>query len=187
MNGFYFPTYFSSWGCLTKTLHVRINIILELNSGCFKEMSFKLSSIALKKKNCPHRRSTAMIMSFLGQIQLKHSENISVDMVSLGARIWQTFRQQRVHDTDSGRSWLLGLGFHASHWSSLSLQRLQEFRFTRVLTELRRSSGLFHGFIKPPICLPVPTVASSPGHSLCFQRTQHTDICNVQRRSVRRR
>lgn len=84
MNGFYFPTYFSSWGCLTKTLHVRINIILELNSGCFKEMSFKLSSIALKKKNCPHRRiSGPNSAQTFRKYQCGHGEPRSPDLTDL--------------------------------------------------------------------------------------------------------
>lgn len=37
MNGFYSLIYFSSWGRLTKTPHVRINIILKLNLVALKK------------------------------------------------------------------------------------------------------------------------------------------------------
>lgn len=37
MNRFYSLIYFSSWGCLTKTLHVRINTILQPNLVALKK------------------------------------------------------------------------------------------------------------------------------------------------------
>lgn len=48
MNGFYSLIYFSSWGCLTKTLQVRINLIAKLNLVALKKYYLNNISLLLK-------------------------------------------------------------------------------------------------------------------------------------------
>lgn len=64
MNGFYSLIYFSSWGRLTKTPHVRINITLKLNLVALKKCY--LNNISMAFKTSPHRSNPAVMMSSLG-------------------------------------------------------------------------------------------------------------------------
>lgn len=81
MNGFYSLIYSSSWGCLTRTPHVRINIILKLNlvalKKCYLNNKPWLLKLALTEQHCCDD-----VVS--GPVQLKHGETINVDIVSLG-------------------------------------------------------------------------------------------------------